>query len=230
MLIQPPYLNEISESLVIKYNNFNHHNRANPLDELLFIICSLKTQEGNYRGTYSSLKKAFPTFSMLSKALPEEIERVIIHGGLEKQKSQTIYNIMQAIIKVFGKPTLSPLKRMEEDKCEKFLLSLKGVGVKTARCVMMYSLNMKVFPIDSHIWRITKRLGWNTSQRDYRSCSDREMDVIQELIPPDLRHSLHVNFVSLGRDICTSQKPKCDMCPINIYCPKIGVVVKGNLK
>ncbi|MHB0923960.1 MAG: endonuclease III domain-containing protein [Bellilinea sp.] len=223
MSIYPSHIYEIAQALENKYRNFNHYNRSNPLDELIFIICSLKTQEYSYRSTFKAIKRAFPKFTTLASATAEEIEKVIKRGGLEKQKSKTISFLMQDITEKFGHPTLSTLKKMSDENCEKTLVSFRGVGLKSARCVMMYSLNRKVFPVDSHVWRITKRLGWNPSPREYRSSTDKEMDVLQEMVPPDLRYSLHVNFVSLGREICLSRKPKCDECPIQSFCPKIGL-------
>lgn len=210
----------ISEILSNRYKDFNHNNKKNPLNELLFIICSLKTQEKNYGRTYSALKKKFPSFNSIANATIDDIREVIQSGGLENQKAKAIKAIMNQINQEFGKYSLAPLYNFNDSNCEKFLLSLRGVGLKTARCVMMYSLNRNVFPVDSHCWRITKRLGWNKSIRDYRNCSDNEMDYLQNLIEPDFRFKLHVNFVSLGREICSPRKPNCQNCPITHFCLK----------
>src|SRR3989338_3983917 len=115
------------------------------------------------------------------------------------------------------------IKKMSDEECEQFLSSLPGVGKKVARCVMLYSLNRQVFPVDSHCWRIANRLGWNKKTCNSKNYSVKDMDFLQELIPPTMRFSLHVNMVSHGRKICTARSPKCKACTINCYCLTNGV-------
>lgn len=218
-----PFVREIAYHLKERYGNFAHYNKSNPLDEILFIICSLKTDEKKYQSTFRSLKAAFPTFNALSQATHAEIAEAIEAGGLYNQKATTLRTLIDAIIMRFGNLTLSPLRSMPDEACEEFLVSLPGIGRKTARCVMMYSLNREVFPVDTHCWRIANRLGWVTWKKRDVCCRQPDMDRLQELIPPDLRFSLHVNMVSHGREICTPANPKCHLCPIAKFCPRIGV-------
>lgn len=217
-----PHVNDISSALHERYKDFSHYNKKNPLDELLFIICSLKTDERKYRSTFRSLKKAYPTFVALSSASEDEIARAIKEGGLYAQKATTIKRLINIIVANFGKLTLSPLNRMSDEACENFLVSLPGIGKKTARCVIMYSLERQVFPVDTHCWRISNRIGWVTWKKRDTSCRQQDMDRLQELIPPEHRFSLHVNMISLGREICTPLNPKCSICPITSYCAKVG--------
>jgi len=205
------------------YGDSDHFNRKNPLEELLFIICSIQTNEKLYRATFASLRRAFPTFESLAEAPEQEIARAITAGGLSQQKAQKIKQILVEIVDRFGRPSLASLHNMEDQEREHFLTSLMGVGKKTARCVMMYSLDSQVFPVDVHCWRISHRIGWIRATRPDNSCSPRDMDRLQSKIPPELRFSLHVNMVSLGRDVCTPRKPKCDSCPIGQHCRRIGV-------
>lgn len=213
---------EIAELLKNTYGDFGHYNRKNPLDELLFIICSVRTSEKNYQNTYKLLRKEFPSFSMLAEASAEYIAKPLATGGLQNQKSIAVKKIISAIVDKFGKPTLAPLKQLSDEDCEKFLTSLPGVGKKVARCIMIYSLNRKVFPVDTHCWRICCRIGW-TRAKKRGICTPEDMDRLQNKIPPDLRYSLHVNMVSLGRKVCTASKPKCQQCPVSEYCKKAGV-------
>lgn len=159
----------------------------------------------------------------MSQASEKELSRQIEWGGLQNRKARALNKITAIIIKKFGKLTLAPLHKMTAADCEQFLCSLPGVGRKVARCVMMYSLAMSVFPVDTHCWRISKRLGWIEAGDKQRSCSLRDMDDLQEMIPPKLRLSLHVNMVSLGRELCLASLPKCFKCPIAEYCVKVGV-------
>lgn len=113
--------------------------------------------------------------------------------------------------------------KMGDAEAEAFLLSLPGVGKKVARCVLMYSLGRQVFPVDTHCWRIARRLGWVRPIQKDKHCAPRDMDRLQSKIPLELRHSLHVNIISLGREICTPTTPRCNECPISAWCPRIGV-------
>ncbi len=216
-------VNIIAKVLKKRYKDCNHHNKANPFDELLLILCSVKRGEKVYLRAFKSLKQAFPTFHKLSQASEKELSRQIEWGGLQNRKARALNKITAIIIKKFGKLTLAPLHKMTAADCEQFLCSLPGVGRKVARCVMMYSLAMSVFPVDTHCWRISKRLGWIEARDKQRSCSLRDMDDLQEMIPPKLRLSLHVNMVSLGRELCLASLPKCFKCPIAEYCVKVGV-------
>ena len=110
------------------YDDWDHHNRANPLDELLFILCGPKTQENGYRGTYAALKREFPTFARLAEAPPEYVANLLQPGGLFRQKSKAIRQICEAISVRFGKLTLAPLRGMNNGQCEAFLTSLPFVG------------------------------------------------------------------------------------------------------
>lgn len=190
---------------------------------MLFIICSVKRSEQVYLRAFKSLKQAFPTYQHLNQASVSQISKQVLWNGLQHQKSRSVKKLITTITDKFGKPTLAPLRKMTEAEAEKFLCALPGVGKKVARCVMLYSLNMQVFPVDSHCWRISQRLGWIKKTSRNKFCSSKDMDSLQEMIPRKLRLSLHVNMVSLGRACCSARLPKCFSCPIMNYCPKIGI-------
>lgn len=200
------------------YSDHAHANKANPLSELLFILCSLQTNEELYQSTYASLRARFPTFRQLADANEDEIASVIAHGGLSRQKARTIRAILSRLESDFGAPTLSPLRAMTDAECENYLESLPGVGRKTARCVMMYSLGREVFPVDSNCWRICRRLGWVRPTRPDKSCSPRDMDRVQSGIPAGKRYALHINLVSHGRACCLSSIPLCESCCVREFC------------
>lgn len=219
----PKYVVEIAAGLKKRYRDFDHYNLKDPLDELLFIICSTKTEEASYRNSFRALKETFPTCHGIAVADAESIARSIVRGGLSNQKAKAIRNLLDAVVERFGEPSLEPLRSMGTDEAEDFLVSLSGVGKKIARCVLMYSLGRKVFPVDTHCWRIARRLGWVRPTQKDGHCAPRDMDRLQSKIPQELRYSLHVNMVSLGREICTVIAPKCETCPVVDWCPRIGV-------
>ncbi len=213
----------VSESLECRYASPRHNNKQNPLDELIFIILSVRTSEKLYLKAYRSYKAAFPRHLDALESDVRKIERVIRRAGLSNQRAKAIKHVLVKISKDFGKLSLSSLKTKDEEAIETYLCTLPSVGRKVARCVMMYSLGKAVFPVDAHIWRIARRLGWVRSTNKQRSCLKKDMDRLQAKVPPELRYSLHVNMVAFGRDICLAKKPKCSICPIVLFCKKIGV-------
>lgn len=206
----------IARILKKRYFDFAHHNKKNPLDELIFILLSTTTTEPVYLQTYRNFKKRFPRHSDLLSASIHEIAEPIRIGGQYTQKATAIKSIINLLNERFGKPTLAPLHKMSDPKCEELLITLPRVGKKIARCVMLYSMGRQVFPVDTHCRRVAARLGWLNE-------SNFDEDTLQTIIPPNLRLSLHVNFISLGREFCKASRPRCDVCPISSHCPKNGV-------
>ena len=219
----PRNIYKVSKILSLHYSDWSHFNRKNPLDELLFIICSIQTNEELYRRTFANLKREFPTFQSLGRASEKKIAKSIAEGGLAIQKARAIKLIVTELTERFGRPTLAPLKMMLDPDRERFLLTLPGVGLKTARCVMMYSFSSRVFPVDLHCWRICRRLGWVRATRRNKSCSAKDMDRTQIKIPTEIRYQMHVNMVSHGRTVCTADYPLCSSCCIRRFCRRIGV-------
>ncbi len=213
-----PKIEKVAFKLKKEYKDFAHHNKKNPVDELFFILCSVKRSEKVYLEAFKSLKRNFPKYELLADASVKKISRAVSWGGLQNQKAAAAKRIIKRLIESFGRPTLAPLKNMSDDDCERFLIGLPGIGKKAARCVMLYSLGRKVFPVDAHCWRIAGRLGWNGKGRNDSHVSDNAVDHLQDLIPPALRFSLHVNMVSHGRKICTARSPKCCECMIAAFC------------
>jgi endonuclease III len=213
-----PNVELVAVALANAYGNPTHGNKLNPLRELIFILCSLQTNESLYQSTYASLRARFPTFRQLADASESDIARAIAHGGLARQKARTIRGVLTRLESDFGMPTLSPLSGMSDVACENYLESLPGVGRKTARCVLMYSLRRHTFPVDSNCWRVCRRLGWVRPTRPDKTCSPRDMDRVQAGVPPNLRLSLHVNLVSHGREYCLPSHPACESCCIRQFC------------
>lgn len=206
-----------------KYGHNFHHNKRNPIDELIFVILSTKTTEAVYLRVYNEVKRDFPTYVSINKAPATLIAKTIKRAGLSNQKATALKEAFKIITEEFGRLTLAPLKKMSDEECENFLLTLPGVGKKVARCIMMYSLEREVFPVDTHCWRVCCRLGWAQGFSPNVAPTVKDQDSLQEIIPKEYRFSLHVSMVSLGREICTAKSPKCTICPISKYCPKVGV-------
>jgi len=215
----PPNWTERRLRIVVRrlsqqYGDPRHHNKDDPLDELIFIILSGKTSEESYLRTFDALKSRFPTWVDLLSSLPGEVERLISPGGLGRKKGNQIRRLLQAVSEGQGKADLGYLRSMNTNEVEDFLVSLPGVGLKSAKCVTMYSLGRRSFPVDTHVRRVLTRLGMVAISR----LDDRAQDHLESVVPPDLRYKLHVNAITLGRVLCLPAKPRCQECPVSELC------------
>jgi endonuclease III len=208
-------------------------NKTNPLDELAYIILSGRTSEAKYQAVYRAFKKRFPRWEEVADSSLEEIAAAIVLGGLARQKAAYLRGIPRQARQDFGEVSLRALRTFSTPDAERYLRTLPGVGLKTARCVLMYSLDRAVFPADIHCLRIMARLGWinciasNTREvADRMQRGDRNSNAIAEAaqtgIPPRLRHDLHVYLVQHGRLVCRP-RPSCEQCVLRKVCPRIGV-------
>jgi len=142
------------------------------------------------------------------------IAQSIHSGGLAVQKAERIKGALNKIMQDFGSLSLKYIKSYDDKKMEKYLVSLPGVGLKTARCIMMYSFERDVLPVDTHTYRISQRLGLVN-----RGISENKVHkLMDEIIPRELRYSYHVNCVSHGRAACRAISPNCSTCIVNSYC------------
>lgn len=199
-------------------------NKEDPLEELIFIILTLKTNESNFQRVYDDLKHAFPTWESVLNADLRKLKEAIRTGGLSNQKAPRIKAILQSIWQATGQLNLDFLKNLPDSAVEEYLDSLPGIGKKAARCVMAYSLGREAFPVDTHTFRVCRRLGFIVPDVSAK----RAMDILQDMIPKGLRYDLHVNMVIHGRIVCTSQGPKCPSCVLNNICAsyRSGVFVE----
>jgi endonuclease III len=204
-----------SKILKKHYKISNLGNKKNPLNELLYIIISLRTTEPSTQRTYLKFKKAFPEWRNVYEAPVYKITAVLKNAGLSRQKACNLKLILKKIRQDWKILSLKGLKPLDNGSLEKYLFSLPGIGIKSARCIMMYSFNRKVFPVDSHCFRIIKRLGWIEQDSKYTM---RIQNKIQELIPPKIRFRLHVNLIQHGRKICFPFRPRCKVCFLRMFC------------
>jgi len=189
--------------------------KYSPLDILIKTILSQNTSDRNSDRAFENLKEKFPDWDSVLKASDNEIEEAIKIGGLAKVKSKRIKEILNIIkLKNNGKLNLNFLSDYSVEEALNWLLSLKGVGEKTAACTLIFGFNKPVFPVDTHILRITKRLGLI----DYNVSLSKAHNLLKDLIPEELYYESHLNLIEHGRKICNAKNPKCSICPINKLC------------
>lgn len=201
-------------SLERAYGNPRHGNKSNPLDELVYIILSNRTTPRTHRMVYAALKNEFPSWESVRPSDRRTMRRILGPAGLSRLRTGQLLRIFRALRAAFGRTTLAPLRAMSDREAEAFLTALPGVGRKVAKCVLMYSLNRPVLPVDVHVHRLAQRLGLAVKKRP-----DTSQDLIEAAVPPSLRYGFHVNAVAHGRAICRPINPQCIDCCLGRWCP-----------
>lgn len=189
-------------------------NMRDPLDELVYIALTRQTHETNARRTWEALTSKYPSWEDLLQASDEEIASVIVYGGFSKQKARWIKQSLRLIEKEAGHLSLAFLKDLDDQEAERFLCSLPGIKIKSARCVLMYSLGRQVLPIDTHVRRVSERVG--LIERGLTS--KRAHERLDHIVDPLNRFDYHVNVVAHGRQVCTVPSPRCKECVLNLLC------------
>ncbi|HET8908356.1 MAG TPA: endonuclease III, partial [Ktedonobacterales bacterium] len=185
---------------------------GDPLGELVATILSQHTSDTNSERAYRQLRATFATWEQVRDAPVADVEAAIRSGGLAKQKARRIQQILYIVTERLGDQplTLNALDSMPLDDAQTWLRELPGVGPKTAACVMLFALGKPAFPVDTHVWRVTKRLGLISQ----RTSAENAQEILQSLIPPEWRHTMHINLIRHGRQICYARNPACFRCPL----------------
>ncbi len=197
-----------------RYGSPRLNNKDDPLDELVFILLSQMTTGPSYERVFDRLKQTLKTWDSLLSTDMTEIKALIAAAGLSNQKAPRLVAIARRLHEDFGVVPLAPLAGYTDDAAEHYLTSLPGVGVKTAKCVMMYALSREVLPVDTHVERVSRRVGLlppGTSRQHVHR-------VLEGVVQPALRYSFHVNAVAHGREVCRARAPCCPDCPLIRIC------------
>ncbi|HEY3297969.1 MAG TPA: endonuclease III [Armatimonadota bacterium] len=204
----------VCELLESAYGSPNCKPRYRPLDELVLTILSQSTTAANYTRAFEGLRARFANWDDVRRADTAEIEDSIRSGGLAHTKAIRIRQVLEELYSARGDLSLDFLFDMSDIDAREFLMRFEGVGIKTASCVLLFSMNRPVLPVDTHVHRITRRLGLIG-----RSVNAEEAHfALQKMIPDEMVYSFHVNLVTHGRRICKAQNPKCDDCVLLEWC------------
>ena len=187
--------------------------RAKPIDMLIATILSQNTNDKNSYKAYKNLREKFPHWEDAVKVSAEVIEKEIRIAGLAKQKSKAIKNVLSEIQQRYNRVSLDYLDGKNEKEIIEELTKFDGVGVKTASCVLLFSMDRNICPVDTHVHRTTNRIGLVKT-----STPDKTFLKLNEDFPDSIAHSFHTNLIRLGREICLPQNPKCAICPLKKLC------------
>lgn len=207
-------LRRIDDALTDAFGPPPQLRRGDALDELVRTILSQNTSDANSSRAYAALREAFPHWEDVLRASEEQLERVLRPGGLARTKSRAIIRMLGEL-QSNGALGLDYLEALDDESAEAELLRFPGVGRKTARCVLLFSLGRDVCPMDTHVQRVLRRL--EIVPEDLSP--DKAHTLLDECMPAGQAYSLHVQLIRLGRRICRARRPMCGECPLCDDCP-----------
>ncbi len=219
-------IKKISVLLNKEYGEKIWRKGGTPLSVLIGTILSQNTSDKNSHQAFRNLKNNFKNWEDVRKSPVKKIEKAVQRGGLARIKAKRIKVILNQIHKDNHNTTLGHLKRMETQKVVDYLRKFKGVGQKTIACVLLFSLGRAVIPVDTHVHRLSKRLGLFEEKTD----SKKAHQILQKMVPDNLVYSFHLNLIEHGRKICKAKNPSCEKCVLFGLCEafeKINFLKKG---
>lgn len=215
-------MNKREQNKILKLNNLlvgqfgippRNESLPDPVDMLIATILSQNTNDRNSYKAYLNLKNNYSNWEKLKNEKRDVIESHIKIAGLGKQKSAAIKNFLTELYSKTGKLSLNYLIEKQSMEAIEELSVYKGVGVKTASCVMLFALDRNVCPVDTHVHRTLNRIGIVKT-----SAPEKTFFFINNNFPEKIAHQFHTNLIRLGREICIPRKPKCGICPVEKLC------------
>jgi endonuclease-3 len=198
-----------------KYGLVEWVKRYPPIDELIFTILSQNTTDLNSAKAFQNLINDFGTPEVIAQQPVQSIADQIRVAGLGNKKSVRIKKILLEIKRQVGRYDISFLRDMDIEDAKNWLRSLDGIGPKTAAVVLCFAFGMPVMAVDTHVYRVSRRLEWI----DPKISVEKAHDELESIIAPEYRYQLHVYLITHGRKICKAINPKCDECILTKKCP-----------
>lgn len=186
-----------------------------PVAELVSTILSQNTNDLNRDRAFAALRAAFPTWEAVRDAPASAVIQAIRPAGLANQKGPRIQAVLRAITEERGRLDLRFLRRLPPSQAADWLMRFKGVGRKTASIVLLFSLGLPAFPVDTHIHRLSGRLGL----RPPRASLDQTHELLARTFPPETYYAAHLNLIRHGRQVCHARRPDCPACVLRRICP-----------
>ena len=205
----------ILDNLRYCYGRRTLHPHNDPVSELILTILSQNTSDTNSRPAFESLKSAFSRFDLIIDADVEQIAVPIKRSGLGMIKAERIKSALTTIKEMRGSLDLLFLAEMPVPKAREWLTRLPGIGNKTAGCVLLFALGRPALPVDTHIFRLSKRLGLIDQKADL----EQAHRLLEDMVPDEDIYEFHVLMIEHGRKTCTARNPHCDTCPLKKSCP-----------
>ena len=205
---------KIHEKLLEAFGEPTWRNPLPPVDELVSTILSQNTNDTNRDRAFHALRAKFADWEAVRDANVEDVVTAIRPAGLANQKGPRIQQVLRQITEERGGLDLSFLKDLPLEEARNWLTKFNGVGPKTAAIVLCFSLGRPAFPVDTHIYRVSGRIGLRSEKMTVEQAHPH----LESLLPPETYYAAHLNLIRLGREICHARKPDCPNCPIRTLC------------
>ncbi len=199
-----------------EYGRKTWKSQGDPLSVLISTMLSQNTSDGNSHRSFTDLRKVFKSWKQVEGAPVSKIARTIRSGGLANVKARRIKDVLSTISFRNGNLDLSFLKKWKEEKIKSYLKSLRGVGDKTVACVLLFSLGKSSMPVDTHVFRVSKRLGLLPFDADFKMAHA----LLEKAVPPGKMYQFHTNLIAHGRAVCKARGPRCETCVLHSNCKK----------
>lgn len=209
-------MNAIHRRLVGMYGERRWDCWGDGVSVLVGTILSQNTSNANSSAAYRRLRRTFGSWPKVMRADMNEVERAIRVSGLSRQKAPRIQAILSAIKEETGRVDLQFLKDMKPEAAYQWLIRFKGIGPKTAHCTLLFAFRMALFPVDTHIERIARRLRLVSPKADAAEVNR----LLEPAIAPQQRYAMHVLLIEHGRKTCRAISPRCDECALLGLCPE----------
>ncbi len=184
-----------------------------PVDELVCTILSQNTNDVNRDVAFDRLRAEFPSWEAVRDAPLDQVVEAIRPAGLANQKGPRIQNALRVLSEQRGELSLDFLTDLPLEEARSWLVSLPGVGPKTAAIVLLFALGRPAFPVDTHVHRVTGRLGLIP-----KMSAEKAHVALEEIVPDEHYYAFHLNVIRHGRQVCQARKPKCGECALQAYC------------
>ena len=184
------------------------------VDELVSTFLSQNTNDVNRDKAFAAIRERYADWHEVCEADPDAFMQVIRVAGLANQKGPNIQAALRRIWEERGEIDLEWLRELPVEEAREWLLSFKGVGRKTAAIVLLFSLGRPAFPVDTHIYRVSGRIGLRPLGLDVENMHK----YLEAAADPADYYALHLNLIRLGREICQARKPACFRCPLVDMC------------
>jgi endonuclease III len=205
---------QISQALLAKFGQLTWAHRYPPVDELVDCILSQSTTDANRDRGFAALKANFPSWEAVRDADTQAVIDAIRPAGLANQKGPRIQNALRYITAQRGAITLDFLTDLPVAEAKAWLMSIDGVGPKTAAIVLCFAFNKPAFPVDTHIHRVGQRIGFIGP----KVSADKAHAIMEAIVPAEEYYAGHLNIIQLGRTICQARNAHCDRCVITQWC------------